>query len=289
MHASPSLNSLNVFHVSNTGCSSQLMFDFFQPLQCKASFNQDTYQLQISFQNITLDGIKSKIMYQELANTLIKKDKIVEQVTLKQTQTKQPGVLLSIQFARFKTVHNTKKENKLVIRWGVANEDAGKNYKLIVDIFSQEQLSYIAQQNNILKHVFNTPRESSPLKARIVIDAGHGGDNFGAQLVEGKTVVLQEKEITHDISNRIHKQLSNEGHRVLLTRTEDKNVSLETRARLAHQLNADLFVSIHVDSSVDKTSHGMKMFYLDPNVFSVPKNSSRFFSPILMINKTQKI
>lgn len=272
MHATPSLNSLNVFHVSNTGHSSQLMFDFFQPLQCKASFNQDTYELQVSFQNITLDGIKSKIIYQELANTLIKKDKMVERVILKPVQGKQSGVLLSVQFARFKTINNVKKENNLVIRWGVANENAGKNYKLIVDIFSQEQLNCIAQQNNILKQVLNSPRESAPMKARIVIDPGHGGDNFGAQYMG-----LQEKEITLDISRRIHEQLKSEGYRVLLTRSDDKNISLEERARLAHQLSADLFVSIHVDASAEKTSHGMKMFYLDPTVFSVPKSSSRFF------------
>jgi N-acetylmuramoyl-L-alanine amidase len=233
--------------------------------------------LHISFQNITLDGIKSKIIYQELTNTLIKKDKMVEQVTLKQVTGKQSEVLLTMQFARFKTIHNEKKENNLVVRWGVANENAGKNYKLIVDIFSQEQLSHIAQQNNILKQVLNTPQDPAAIKRLIVIDAGHGGNEYGAQLIEEKTVILQEKEITLDISRRIHQQLNKDGYRVLLTRTEDKNVSLEERARLANQLQADLFVSIHVDSSAEKTSHGMKMFYLDPHVFSVPKNSSRFF------------
>src|SRR5699024_4021819 len=79
----------------------------------------------------------------------------------------------------------------------------------------------------------------------IVIDAGHGGQDPGA-VANG----LREKDLTLYISKRIKKYLDDNysGHKVLLTRTTDKYLSLTERANIANRNNVDLFVSVHINA-----------------------------------------
>lgn len=79
----------------------------------------------------------------------------------------------------------------------------------------------------------------------IVLDPGHGGTDPGA-VANG----LQEKVLTLNIAKRIRKYLNDnyKGHKVLMTRTTDKFVSLANRAAHANRNKADLFVSIHINS-----------------------------------------
>lgn len=79
----------------------------------------------------------------------------------------------------------------------------------------------------------------------IVIDPGHGGSDPGAQ---GNG--LREKDLTLDISKRIKKYLEDNytGHKVLMTRTNDKYLTLSQRAQFANNKNADLFISIHINA-----------------------------------------
>ena len=79
----------------------------------------------------------------------------------------------------------------------------------------------------------------------IVIDPGHGGQDPGA-VANG----LREKDLTLDISKRTKKYLDDNysGHKVLLTRTTDKFLSLSDRANFANRNNADYFMSIHINA-----------------------------------------
>lgn len=79
----------------------------------------------------------------------------------------------------------------------------------------------------------------------IVIDPGHGGSDPGAQ---GNG--LREKDLTLDISKRMKKYLDDNyaGHKVLMTRTNDKYLTLSQRAQFANNKNADLFISIHINA-----------------------------------------
>ena len=84
----------------------------------------------------------------------------------------------------------------------------------------------------------------------VVIDPGHGGKDPGCISRDGKTY---EKTITLDISKRFAEKISSEypDVKVILTRTEDVYVTLADRAAIANKADADLFVSIHVNS-IDK-------------------------------------
>ena len=81
---------------------------------------------------------------------------------------------------------------------------------------------------------------------KIVIDAGHGGSDIGAQGAFSK-----EKDITLAVTLKVGKILSDsmKGVQVIYTRTTDTYPSLVDRHKIANQANADLFVAIHVNST----------------------------------------
>ncbi|CUA80495.1 N-acetylmuramoyl-L-alanine amidase [Anoxybacillus suryakundensis] len=79
---------------------------------------------------------------------------------------------------------------------------------------------------------------------KIVLDAGHGGTDPGA-VANG----LKEKDLTLAIVKHIHRMLTEyEGVEVFLTRVDDRFLELEERAAIANKLNADYFVSVHINS-----------------------------------------
>jgi N-acetylmuramoyl-L-alanine amidase len=93
----------------------------------------------------------------------------------------------------------------------------------------------------------------------VVIDAGHGGDETGAKGPSG----LLEKDVTLDVARRLKARLaSEEGVAVFLTRDEDRKVALDDRTALANHERADLFVSIHANSSRRDTARGSETYFL---------------------------
>ncbi|BCS33598.1 hypothetical protein TBR22_A28250 [Luteitalea sp. TBR-22] len=95
--------------------------------------------------------------------------------------------------------------------------------------------------------------------SRIVIDPGHGGHDVGS-LGEG----IREAELVLDVALRLEKLLKQEpGIDVVMTRRTDEFIELEERTRIANRQNADLFLSIHANSSRRKTAQGVETFILN--------------------------
>jgi N-acetylmuramoyl-L-alanine amidase len=95
---------------------------------------------------------------------------------------------------------------------------------------------------------------------KIVIDPGHGGHDTGTIGPNG----LEEKELVLDVSKRLGKLLSSRlGALVIYTRADDTFVPLETRTAIANQEGADLFVSVHANSSRDPDARGVETYYLN--------------------------
>lgn len=95
---------------------------------------------------------------------------------------------------------------------------------------------------------------------KIVIDPGHGGHDTGTIGPNG----LQEKDIVLDVSRRLGKLLSVRlGAEVIYTRSDDTFIPLETRTAMANQAGADLFVSVHANSSRDPDARGVETYYLN--------------------------
>lgn len=95
---------------------------------------------------------------------------------------------------------------------------------------------------------------------RIVIDPGHGGHDTGTVGPSG----LQEKDLVLDIALKLKTMVEEKlGSEVLLTRTDDTFVPLEERTAMANQCQADLFLSIHANSSRNRRVSGVETFFLD--------------------------
>jgi N-acetylmuramoyl-L-alanine amidase len=94
---------------------------------------------------------------------------------------------------------------------------------------------------------------------RIVLDPGHGGRDTGAVGSGG----LREKDVTLDIARRVAPILSENGIQVVLTRDDDRFVSLEERTARANAFGADLFVSVHCNASEKGLRHGVETYVLD--------------------------
>ena len=130
----------------------------------------------------------------------------------------------------------------------ISNAEKSGNY--------EEYLPFLNQADFSLREIFG-------LKIRtIVIDPGHGGEDPGTSGEFG----TREKDITLDIARRLQQRLGRyDGYCVLLTRTEDETLSLESRIEFANLQRADLFVSIHVNNIPNKPYSIIETYYFGPN------------------------
>ncbi len=123
-------------------------------------------------------------------------------------------------------------------------DQAGHALSIVVD-----KLSYVPANPDL-------PLKMPP-GTTIVLDAGHGGSDPGAQRGD-----VQEKEITLDIAEKLRKRLAQAGARITMTRGDDTFVSLQDRVALANQLKPNLFLSVHINSLETNSSiSGIETYY----------------------------
>src|SRR6266576_3370428 len=96
---------------------------------------------------------------------------------------------------------------------------------------------------------------------RIVIDAGHGGHDTGTIGPTG----LMEKDLCLDVALRVGKLIQQglPGAEVVYTREDDTFITLEQRTVMANDARADLFLSVHANSSPDRKARGIETYYLN--------------------------
>lgn len=103
--------------------------------------------------------------------------------------------------------------------------------------------------------VISAPEISSNINNKhrvVVLDPGHGGKDCGAIMNN-----ICEKTLTLNIAKKAFQELKNRGYKVYITRNSDKYISLRDRTDMANEKNADIFVSIHINS-LDKKSKNYK-------------------------------
>ncbi|MFR7350411.1 N-acetylmuramoyl-L-alanine amidase [Peptoniphilus sp.] len=96
-------------------------------------------------------------------------------------------------------------------------------------------------------------------RIKIVLDAGHGGTDSGAISTIDKTVT--EKALNLDMIERLNERFLMLGYDVILTRSEDEYIKLLDRARISNTSDADIFLSIHFNSTTNSTSKGIEVLY----------------------------
>ncbi len=103
----------------------------------------------------------------------------------------------------------------------------------------------------------SAPPTSRPI---IVVDAGHGGVETGASGPTG----LVEKDVTLDLARRLAAALEKDGVTAVLTRDDDRVVSLQERTAIANHNRAELFVSIHLNASRRPSAYGAETYFSSP-------------------------
>ncbi|NNL86391.1 MAG: N-acetylmuramoyl-L-alanine amidase [Myxococcales bacterium] len=118
--------------------------------------------------------------------------------------------------------------------------------RLILDVFGAEE----AGTTN------GAPKEPERI---VVVDPGHGGRDPGAIGIGRR----KEKDVTLAVSQELRRELQERGFRVIMTREDDRWLSLEERTAIAEGHGAALFVSVHANAAPNKRAHGIETYYLD--------------------------
>lgn len=142
---------------------------------------------------------------------------------------------------RRKQLHKKRRRRKLIRLFLISI--------LIVLVIGTMLLSYLG-----IRHLYRTYFND----VDIVLDAGHGGKDPGANVED-----IFEKDITLNIALYTQEILENSGYKVAMTRSDDTFVELTERPVIANRKNADVFVSIHCNSSEDGVGKGIETYYTE--------------------------
>ena len=123
-------------------------------------------------------------------------------------------------------------------------------------------------KNNPIDNPFNNSNNgNSNGKKTIVVDPGHnyGGDNGATAIIDG--VTYSETILNMQVASKLEAELEKRGYNVVMTRNEGdretlaERASLDKRATIANDANADFFISIHHDSFTSDSAHGVTVLY----------------------------
>ncbi|MCK5619559.1 MAG: N-acetylmuramoyl-L-alanine amidase, partial [Candidatus Krumholzibacteria bacterium] len=116
--------------------------------------------------------------------------------------------------------------------------------------------------SRIVEIVDETTAERRSIEIKtVVIDAGHGGKDYGKTSAGG----LLEKDVNLMLARAIRDRIERElGLEVVLTREDDRLLSLTQRTEIANEADGDLFVSIHCNSWFSERSGGFEAYFLSP-------------------------
>lgn len=234
------------------------------PVLAQAASSQSaSSQAQIKNIRISREPHKTRLVFdlngpvEHSLFSLHKPERLV--IDLKQTRLMDAGTLEELHSRQLKS-----------IRTGVRN---GHDLRVVLDLKSRTTpSSFLLEPKgsngyrlviDVKENGASSQREvvqKKPLRDVIVaIDAGHGGKDPGAVGRQG----TREKDITLQVARRLKKEIdATKGMRGELIRSGDRFMRLRDRIKRAHQLNADLMISIHADSFPDARARGASVYAL---------------------------
>ena len=195
--------------------------------------------------NNSTNCIAIKIHNSKLSNGMDKNidihDEIISKVTLDQISSS--SVELSINIKDFESCKIFSLSNP---------------YRIVIDVWGKSHVN--TSTLGELPNSFILKQNDTPSEVKLIcIDAGFGGKDTGARCgdVYAKNINLQ---IARKISSKIENEL---GLHVVMTRKDDKYISLEERVAIANTAGADLLLSIHTNASKDSSASGIETFVLN--------------------------
>lgn len=117
----------------------------------------------------------------------------------------------------------------------------------------------------------------------IVLDAGHGGNDPGAVVKGRDDETYNEKDFALETVLRLERILRDRGYEVILTRDRDEYIKLSGRSKLANDLNAELFLSIHYNLSDNKEANGIEVLYGNENKIPIKTVEQKHFAQALQM------
>lgn len=157
----------------------------------------------------------------------------------------------------------------------------------------------VKQDDNALLNV-NAPanHENSAINNEIknmlvVIDPGHGGEDFGGiypfDTTNPELMEMKEKELNLEISLLLSDMLKKSGIQVKLTRSDDSTIELDKRLQLANQSHAALIVSVHNDMHPDESINGTRTFYYSGDGASLSRFPGGKAAQIIQTHLTEQL
>ena len=119
----------------------------------------------------------------------------------------------------------------------------------------------------IVSFAFVKPNSKAPKQINVVIDAGHGGSDFGATSSSST-----EKQIVEQITNKIKFLNKNENVSVHVTRIGDEFLSLSDRSVIINKIKPDLVLSLHVNKSSNVAKSGMEFYIANESIANEKSN-----------------
>lgn len=121
---------------------------------------------------------------------------------------------------------------------------------------------------------FSLERDANikPSDRIIVLDAGHGGKDPGTSSKNG----LKEKDLALDITLKLNDVLKEAGYNTVLTRDTDKYIGLYDRPKMANEIGADIFISIHGNYVANSAVSGIETLYCPSQRGVVKKNEDQY-------------
>lgn len=153
-------------------------------------------------------------------------------------------------------------KNNAVMKRKFAIEPSGaqKNWRLVIDLSRQDVTTSAKAISSTSKGSVSTYQPRDPKRKKIVVlDPGHGGKDPGAI---GRSWRTYEKNITLSMGKELKKQLEAKGFKVYMTRSTDIFIPLRKRVAIARSYHADLYISLHADSTVNRNAQGLSIYTL---------------------------
>jgi N-acetylmuramoyl-L-alanine amidase len=242
--ASVQVNNLTAIEIATGTFVTHTMFNFSAHTKFIPHLNQEKFELTLAFPHSKIQKIDTTQIESRLKEL---NDFGIKNITFTEDKTTE-SLFITIAFEK----------NEYVAKWYRLEE--GKRLEL--EIYDKSKFIAFCQ-----KQLNNQTRSSNKTanKKRIIIDPGHGGSARGASWYG-----YQEAIFNLDIAKRLAVLLQQAGFDVVMTHEQDIDVSLPQRAQHALQMEGDLFVSIHnnstgmtTDKKVLDKIHGTESYYFN--------------------------
>ncbi len=188
--------------------------------------------------------------------------------------------------------------NKNVV-WYNAEKVGVSIYKATISVKNHNNLSgtYVSHvyvtdnSNNTISKVagnvvLDNDYESKYGKKLVFLDPGHGGYDSGAVSSSG----TKEKDITLSVSNLVKNKLSTAGYQVIMSRYDDRYIDFVTeRSRMSNVANADIFVSIHVNSGGGGVAQGVEVYWYEYDSAYPPQINQAYHNDPIRLRNSERL